>query len=77
MTVEQAMKTSHNGKWFAVLNGENRVLAVYGSALEDLATAKAKEIFEQAGSFACVQLKTFFGDRPYVGQILDNVGEET
>lgn len=53
--------------WFVILNSENRVLAVYGSALKDMAQEKLAELFE----IGSVRLVEWRGERPHVHQVLD------
>jgi hypothetical protein len=56
--------------WHLVINGEGRVLAVYGAALLDAAEHFAAQIFRETGSFLesrVVTVQRAKGSRPGVG----------
>lgn len=53
--------------WFVILNTENKVLAVYGSALKEMADAKLEEILK-VGSARLIEWR---GERPHVHQVMD------
>jgi hypothetical protein len=55
-------------RWYAVVNADNTVLAVYGSALFELASAKAEAI-EQALECATMVRETL-GTKPTIGERL-------
>ena len=50
--------------WFVLINRDRRVLAVYGSALRDMADAKLEELLPFA------QLVEWAGNRPHVNEFL-------
>jgi hypothetical protein len=50
--------------WYVILNRDNLILAVYGSALLDMAEAKRDELSKRGS----VELCTLRGERPRVGQ---------
>ena len=54
--------------WFVILNTENRVLAVYGSALKDMADEKLAEILK----IGSARLIEWHGERPHVHQVMLN-----
>jgi len=50
--------------WYVLSNKEGTILGVYGSALEDMARDRGREIASQTGCF--VALHTITGNRPSV-----------
>lgn len=61
--------------WVVLSNEQGLILAVYGSALETIATHKGVEIREQAN--CCVAIHRIVGSRPCVYQTISMRGQHT
>lgn len=63
-------------QWYVVSNEVGIILAVYGSALEDMALSKCKELadaFPESG----IYLHNIVGNRPSVGGSISMKGQVT